>query len=132
MNALRQQFEIDNRKNPDDDQQDNARRGCIADLEEPESVLVDVIDQRIGGVDRAALRHDGDGLEHLERTDHVDDHQEEYRWRQHGQNQLSEGRPRFGAIQRGRFIDIRRDALQPRDEHQRVVAKSLPYGYDDQ
>ena len=104
---------------------DSRRRD--AELQVDEAVVVDLVDQRLGRLARAAA---GDGVDDAERVeegvDGVDDEQEEGRRREQREDDRPEALRRAGAVDRRRLDQRLRDRLQAGDEEQEIVADLLP------
>src|SRR6266581_9242411 len=101
MNSALDKAELD-RGQPDDDrhQYDGLRRRA-AEIEPDHAVVPDLVDEDLGRLGGAALRHVMDDPEGVEkRIDDVDDEQEKAGWRQERKDDRPEPPARAGAVDR--------------------------------
>ena len=61
--------ELDEGDDADKDQQDHTRGTGLSRFSVTEGIVIDVINQRVRGIDRTAAGHDGDAVEDLEGGD---------------------------------------------------------------
>ena len=104
----------------EEQEHDDSQGAGVVELGQREGGLVDVGDQKLGGVAGAAAGHDVDEIEAGKGRNDADDEAKEDRGAQERQGDPPELAPAAGAVDRGRLVEIGRDALQPgeQDDHE--------------
>ena len=97
------------RRDEDDGEEHPAHRGRVAEAEELPRLAVDVVNGDVGGAERAALGHDVDEPEDLERPDHGGDEDEEERVAEARQGDVAEALERAGAVDAGSIVPVAGD-----------------------
>jgi hypothetical protein len=116
-----------------DHQHDRLRRRA-AEILAAEAVVVDLVDQDVGGLAGAAL---GERAHHAEGADegeeHVDHQQKEAGWRKQRENDVPEAPSRPCAVDGGGLDQRLGDRLQAGQEEQEIVTQLVPHrGEHDQ
>ena len=122
-----QEPEVEPGRGEHDGEEDPAHRGGVAEAEELPRLAVDVVDGDVGGAERAALGHDVDEAEDLERPDHRRDEDEEEGVAQAGQRDVAEALQRPGAVDAGGVVPVAGDRGESGLEDDHLVADDHPH-----
>src|ERR687893_2486705 len=108
--------ELKQGEHTDHDEQQPRHRGGVAHAEVTERLGVELEVVNSGRLPRAASGHQIDDVEHLERSDDLEDDDEEGGGSQKRPRHAAELPPPAGAVQLRRLVEILRDGLQTGQE----------------
>src|SRR5215212_331995 len=112
-------------------EEDERSRRRPARIKGNESLLIDIVNQGVGSIDRAALGHHLDDVERLEGVEDGGNTEKKDDRREHRQGDRAKAPPSTRAIDLGRLVEITGDGLQPGEEDHRGKAEVLPDGDDE-